>query len=112
MNANTYSLQLPRAILEVSPAGARVDPPAEQLLEEAWTRCSPELARLAAALGIRSERQGDVLQDVFISARQSCPEKLNEDELRRWLFRVTANRCRLEHRRRKRWAVPCWHCPP
>ena len=27
----------------------------------------------------------------------------SEDRLRRWLFQVTANQCRLEHRRRKRW---------
>jgi RNA polymerase sigma-70 factor, ECF subfamily len=63
----------------------------------------PELARLVRAWGIGSAYADDVLQEVFLTAREKCPAGLSPEDLRRWLIRVTVNRCRLEHRRNGRW---------
>ena len=107
MNANAQSLALPvgfpgtplavvqEAILRVEPAGEK--------LAAGWSRCRADLARLAAALGIQAERREDVLQEVYLIARAKCPAGLEDDALRRWLFRVAANQCRLEQRRQRRW---------
>lgn len=102
MNAHAHSLLMPAEL----PLGQEAEPrvvPADEPLEVAWERWGADLERLAAALGIGRERRDDVLQDVYLAARKGCPAGLAGDALRRWLFRVTANRCRLEHRRRKRW---------
>jgi RNA polymerase sigma-70 factor, ECF subfamily len=107
MNANFQSLLLPAGLpgtLEafVPEAIPRVEPELEWL-EVGWALWRADLSRLAAALGIQAERREDVLQEVYLVARAKCPEGLGGDDLRRWLFRVTANQCRLEHRRRQRW---------
>jgi RNA polymerase sigma-70 factor (ECF subfamily) len=79
----------------------------QRLLERVWTDQSPRLARLAAVLGLRSDQAADVLQDVYVTAlrfvAQRQPPIADETGLVRWLFRVTANRCHLEHRRGRRW---------
>jgi RNA polymerase sigma factor (sigma-70 family) len=74
-----------------------------RLLEGVWTAQAHRLAALAAALGLPRELAGDVLQDVYLTALRQPPMIDNETELLRWLFRVTANRAKLEHRRRGRW---------
>jgi RNA polymerase sigma-70 factor, ECF subfamily len=103
MDAQTLPLLLlPAGLPCVQEAIPRVEPAGERL-ELAWARWRTDLARLAAALGIQPERREDVLQEVYLTARTKCPPGLGEDGLGRWLFRVTANQCRLEHRRRKRW---------
>jgi RNA polymerase sigma-70 factor (ECF subfamily) len=38
-----------------------------------------------------------------LTAWQKQPSGIGQGDLRRWLFRVTTNRCNLEHRRRSRW---------
>ncbi len=68
----------------------------------------PELARLVGAMGVEASTAGDVLQDVYLTACRKCPPRLDASELRRWLLRVTINRCNLEHRRRSRWRA-VWH---
>ena len=73
------------------------------VLRSVWDEAVPELARLVAALGVRSGRAEDVLQDVYVAAWEKSPGGLDAAELRRWLFRVTINRCHLEHRRQARW---------
>ena len=73
------------------------------LLRSVWDEAAVELARLVAALGIRPGRSEDVLQDVYVAAWAKSPGGLDRAELRRWLFRVTINRCHLEHRRQTRW---------
>jgi len=77
--------------------------PAGDSWESAWIETVDELAGLVRALGVRGDRRHDVLQDVYLAMRQKGPANLVGDEPRRWLFRVTANRCRLEHRLRNRW---------
>ncbi|MGD0383296.1 MAG: sigma-70 family RNA polymerase sigma factor [Thermoguttaceae bacterium] len=72
-------------------------------LAAAWEELGPELSRLVRALGIGSANANDILQDVYITAREKCPPALDFKELRKWLIRVTVNRCRLEHRR-----TGCW----
>lgn len=74
----------------------------EDTLLAAWRKTEPKLRRLAAAMGVGRGQIDDVLQDVFVSARKLPPGQ-GETDCRRWLFRVAINRCRLEHRRRKRW---------
>jgi RNA polymerase sigma factor (sigma-70 family) len=73
------------------------------LLRSVWDEAAPELARVAAALGVPASRAEDVLQDVYVAASEKPPGGLDAAELRRWLFRVAINRCHLEHRRRARW---------
>lgn len=69
----------------------------------AWEEIRPELSRLIHALGIASANADDILQEVYLSAREKCPKSLSFEELRRWLIRVTVNRCNLEHRQTARW---------
>jgi RNA polymerase sigma-70 factor (ECF subfamily) len=40
---------------------------------------------------------------VYLTAQEKRPPDLVYEDLRRWLIRVTVNRCRLEHRRTGRW---------
>jgi RNA polymerase sigma-70 factor, ECF subfamily len=72
-------------------------------LRAVWQESAAELARLAAVLGVRRGRLDDVLQDVYLAVWQQPPAIEDPAELRRWLFRVTTNRCHLEHRRNARW---------
>ena len=60
------------------------------------------LRRLVAAMGLSVEDGQDVLQDVYVEAVKGRPKYLSDGEASRWLMRVTANRCLLEFRRRKR----------
>ena len=71
-----------------------------KLLESVWDEAAPApaLARVACAIGLDAERTDDVLQDVYLTAWKKCPHSVDRGELRRWLFRVTINRCHLEHR--------------
>jgi RNA polymerase sigma-70 factor (ECF subfamily) len=102
MNAHSQALLLSAGLPYVQEGIPRVEP-AGQRLEACFARWRADLARLAAALGIQAERREDVLQEVYLAARAKCPAGLEDDALRRWLFQVTANQCRLEHRRRQRW---------
>lgn len=75
----------------------------KDVLRSVWEDTAPQLARLAAAMGIGHDRRDDVLQDVYLSAWQNGPADLGPVELQRWLVRVAVNRCRLEQRRQSRW---------
>lgn len=72
----------------------------ESPLLAAWQENEPDLRRLIAAYGVERGRVDDCLQDVYLSAMESPTAAA---DLRRWLFRVAINRCRLEYRRGKRW---------
>lgn len=74
-----------------------------ELLRAIWEDVAPELSRLIRAMGTVSDRCDDVLQDVYLTAWRKQPDALSRADLRRWLMKVTANRCHLEHRRRARW---------
>src|SRR5262245_34812836 len=73
------------------------------LLDQVWQENDGRLARLVVAMGFRGEQAGDMLQDVYVMALAKPPTIDDEQELLPWLFRVTINRCHLEHRRRARW---------
>lgn len=60
------------------------------------------LRRLVVAMGLSAEEGQDILQDVYIEAVKGPSKYRGEQEASRWLMRVTANRCLLEFRRRKR----------
>ena len=77
--------------------------PVEPLLASVWQELSADLRRLVGAMGIDRGQADDVLQDVYLTAWQKHPAGVDRSELRRWLLRVTANRCNLEHRRKSRW---------
>jgi RNA polymerase sigma factor (sigma-70 family) len=109
-----------------------------RLLASVWPQEAPRLAALAAGMGLAREAAADVLQDVFLRALVSPPpldrvqvgsgdrgsgdhgdgarsdvagdcEDNRREQLVRWLFRVTANECRLAHRqsgrRQRLWSV-------
>jgi RNA polymerase sigma factor (sigma-70 family) len=80
----------------------RVTPP-DRTTQHAAQRLWEEIAGLIRALGVPAARVDDVLQDLYLKTVESLPTNLSGDEARRWLFRVAANRCRLEHRQRSRW---------
>lgn len=71
----------------------------------AWQAAEGQLRRLAAAMGVERARIDDVLQEVFVAALEAGQAPRDDEGRRRWLFRVAMNRCRLEHRRRRRWQV-------
>jgi RNA polymerase sigma-70 factor (ECF subfamily) len=77
---------------------------ASQQFSNVWSHVAPGLARTALALGIARDRVDDLLQEVWLAAWQDGPKELEEEGWRRWLYRVMVNRCRLEHRRKSRWA--------
>ncbi len=82
---------------------SRVKDSAREQLPTVWAEIVGQLAQLARALGVDITRAEDVLQDVYVTASEKSPCEATHEELRRWLFTVTANRCKLEHRRHSRW---------
>jgi RNA polymerase sigma-70 factor (ECF subfamily) len=74
-----------------------------RLLDEVWRESESRLGRLAVGMGLHGDQAADVVQDVYLTAIQDPPAIETELELVRWLFRVTVNRCHLEHRSRGRW---------
>ena len=72
-------------------------------LQSVWENTEAELARLVGAMGVPASRAEDVLQDVYLTAWRKLPPEIAPEDIRRWLFRVTTNRCNLEHRRGARW---------
>lgn len=83
--------------------GSGVPQSAEDPAGSVWEEVAAELSRLACALGIGPDRAEDVLQDVYLTALRKPPPTSDRAGLRRWLFRVTVNRCNLEHRKLARW---------
>lgn len=74
-----------------------------KLLQSVWDASAAELSRLVCAMGLDPGRAEDVLQEVYVTAWRKCPEEADQVGLKRWLLRVTINRCNLEHRRWARW---------
>lgn len=81
----------------------RVPEPNRLLLSSVCEEIAPELSRFTRALGIDAVRAEDVLQDVYLAAWRTPRPELDREALRKWLYRVTVNRCHLEHRRHARW---------
>ncbi len=75
----------------------------DQTWIDAWQAAEPKLRRLGQALGLDRHRVDDVLQDAYLAAVDAPKRNWDDESRRRWLFRVTINRCRLEHRRRRTW---------
>jgi RNA polymerase sigma-70 factor (ECF subfamily) len=75
------------------------------LLSSIWEEIAAELSRFIRASGMDAHRAEDILHDVYLAAWRECPPHLDREALRKWLYRVSANRCHLEHRRRARWRV-------
>jgi len=85
------------------PRGRHSDGPRREAsgLAATWQASASDLARLVAAMGCGHAAE-DILQSVYLVAMSRSPKGLSHEELRRWLFRVTINRCRQEHRRHDR----------
>ncbi len=71
-------------------------------MHSVFIRHFDRLRRLVVAMGLNAEEGQDILQDVYVEAIKKPPKYRSEQEASRWLMRVTANRCLLEFRRRKR----------
>jgi RNA polymerase sigma-70 factor (ECF subfamily) len=78
-------------------------PASSKPLAVVWNDVSPGLSRTAIALGVPRDRLDDLMQEVWLAAWQDGPQSLDDVGWRRWLYRVTVNRCRLEHRQKGRW---------
>jgi len=59
------------------------------------------LKRIVAGMGLTASDAEDVLQDVSVEALKRPEKGLSDEQNRRWLTKVTVNRCLLEHRRGK-----------
>jgi RNA polymerase sigma factor (sigma-70 family) len=62
------------------------------------------LQRIAAGMGLSASDAQDVLQDVSVQALRQRGKWESRDEAIQWLTKVTANRCLMHHRRRKRFS--------
>jgi DNA-directed RNA polymerase specialized sigma24 family protein len=82
-----------------------VPTPDNMTLLELWQQASPQLERLVRSMGLSSQVAEDILQEVYVTAEEKCPPHLGTDARRLWLIRVVVNRCRLEHRRQRRWSA-------
>ncbi len=71
-------------------------------MHSVFIRHIERLRRLVVAMGLSAEEGQDILQDVYVEAVKKPPKCRGDQEASRWLMRVTANRCLLEFRRRKR----------
>jgi len=71
-------------------------------MHSVFIRHIERLRRLVVAMGLSAEEGQDILQDVYVEAVKSPPKYRRDREAVQWLMRVTANRCLLEFRRRKR----------
>ncbi len=71
-------------------------------MHSVFIRHVERLRRLVVAMGLSAEEGQDILQDVYVEAVKGPPKYRGEQEASRWLMRVTANRCLLEFRRKKR----------
>ena len=60
------------------------------------------LQRIAVGMGLKACEAEDVLQDVYLDVSKRAPEFQGTEQAKRWLVRVTANRCISEFRRRDR----------
>ena len=60
------------------------------------------LRRLIIGMRLSVEDGEDILQDVYLEAVRRPPKAQDDRQVKQWLMRVTANRCILEFRRRKR----------
>lgn len=63
---------------------------------------TPLLERIAVGMGLGSDDGQDILQDIYVEILKRTPEFQEAEQVKRWLMRVTINRCILEFRRRKR----------
>jgi len=71
-------------------------------MHSVFIRHIERLRRLVVAMGLSAEEGQDILQDVYVEAVKGPPKYRGDQDAARWLMRVTANRCLLEFRRRKR----------
>jgi RNA polymerase sigma-70 factor (ECF subfamily) len=101
--AQSISLSVPPAAAESRIADGAAVTAFRRLLDRVWPEQVARLAALSAALGLPREQVADVLQDVYLTALAHPPALEAGEELVRWLFRVAANRSKLEHRRHSRW---------
>ena len=63
----------------------------------------PRLKRIAAGLGLGAADAEDALHDSYVALLQRSGQFAEVADATRWLARVMVNRCRLHHRRRRRW---------
>jgi RNA polymerase sigma-70 factor (ECF subfamily) len=78
---------------------ARIADGDDDALTPLLERHAPPLMRYATHFLRSADDADDVLQDVFLRARQAFRRGARPEDLAGWLFRVTVNRCRSRHRR-------------
>jgi len=62
------------------------------------------LRQVAAGMGLGAADAEDAMQDVSVKALKQRRKGKSQDEVVRWLTKVTVNRCLMHHRRRKRFS--------
>jgi DNA-directed RNA polymerase specialized sigma24 family protein len=71
-------------------------------MHSVFIRHIERLRRLVVAMGLSAEEGHDILQDVYVEVIKRPLKYRSDREASQWLMRVTANRCLLEFRQRKR----------
>jgi len=72
-------------------------------LDEQFARSRPGLVRLCSSM-VGADEAEDVVQDVYVVARQRLDQLTDRGALEAWLKRIAVNRCYDWHRRRRRLA--------
>ena len=72
-------------------------------LEQVFREHLGRLKRIAAGMGFDAGSAEDILQDVYLAVMQQKGGIDDADEMGRYLYRTTVNRCLQEYRRRKRF---------
>ena len=73
-------------------------------LAAAWDRNRPDLLRYVERLLLDPAAAEDVVQQAAVRAMKAASPPSGDEELRKWLFRITSNLAIDELRRRRTWS--------
>jgi RNA polymerase sigma-70 factor (ECF subfamily) len=86
--------------LRVEAVSGPPDAPRALDVGEAYAAWLPLLRRIAAGVGLVGADAEDALHDAYLALMRNRRRFSESDSARRWLIRVTVNRCLLHHRQR------------
>jgi RNA polymerase sigma-70 factor (ECF subfamily) len=80
----------------------QIQPEIEDHLVEAFRKLSIPLFWYLRGIGLRPEESEEIVQEAFLRLFQHLSEKIDQDQVRRWIFRVAHNLAIDQHRRQRR----------
>lgn len=88
--------------LRVEAVSCPPDAPRALDVGEAYAAWLPLLRRIAGGVGLVGADAEDALHDAYLALMRNRHRFTEPEAARRWLIRVTVNRCLLHHRQRSR----------